>query len=109
MLQPEEGSPEGSFFQDETKLELNPRVGFCWMRKGKQRRLRTPGTNQKVWISGTLNFSTGRFYWVSGPNKNSELFLKLLKKKLRSTSLAAQSGCGCILCRRALRSQTRWS
>lgn len=43
---------EGSFFQDETKLELNPRVGFCWMRKGKQRRLRTPGTNQKVWISG---------------------------------------------------------
>jgi putative transposase len=83
MLQPEEGSPEGSFFQDETKLELNPRVGFCWMRKGKQRRLRTPGTNQKVWISGALNFCTGRFYWVSGPNKNSELFLKLLKKLRR--------------------------
>ena len=37
---------EWSFFQDETKLELNPRVGFCWMRRGgKQKRLRTPGTN----------------------------------------------------------------
>jgi transposase len=28
----------GSFFQDETKLELNPKVGFCWMRKGVSRR-----------------------------------------------------------------------
>jgi hypothetical protein len=37
-----------SFFQDETKLELNPRVGFCWMRKGEQKLLPTPGTNPKV-------------------------------------------------------------
>ena len=36
----------GSFFQDETKLETNPKVGYCWMRKGKQKRLRTPGTNR---------------------------------------------------------------
>ena len=55
---------EWSFFQDETKLELNPRVGFCWMRKGKQKRLRTPGTNRKVWISGALWWSTGRLHWV---------------------------------------------
>jgi putative transposase len=40
---------KASFFQDETKLETNPRVGFAWMRKGKQRRLPTPGTNRKVW------------------------------------------------------------
>ncbi len=39
---------EWSFFQDETKLELNPRVGFRRMRKGKQKHLRTPGTNRKV-------------------------------------------------------------
>jgi transposase len=38
----------GSFFQDETRLETNPKVGFCWMRKGKQKPLRTPGTNRKV-------------------------------------------------------------
>ena len=38
----------GSFFQDETRQETNPKVGFCWMRKGRQRRLRTPGTNRKV-------------------------------------------------------------
>lgn len=68
----------GSFFQDETKLETNPKVGFCWMRKGKQRPLRTPGTNSKVWISGALNFKTGRFHWVGGERRNDELFIRLL-------------------------------
>ncbi len=73
----------GSFFQDETKLETNPRVGFSWMRTGKQRKLLTPGTNRKVWISGALNWRTGRFDWVSGKRKNDELFLKLLKELRR--------------------------
>ena len=100
---PEKGSPEqreqkrarledvllmvkkkaGSFFQDETKLETNPKVGFCWMRRGKQKRLPTPGTNRKVWISGALNFSTGRFHWVVGERKNDELFMKLLEELRR--------------------------
>jgi transposase len=71
---------KASFFQDETKLETNPRVGFCWMRKGKQKRLRTPGTNRKVWISGALQWSTGRFHWVRGERKNGELFMKLLEE-----------------------------
>lgn len=74
----------GSFFQDETRLETNPKVGFCWMRKGRQRRLRTPGVNRKVWISGALNFSTGRFHWVTGKRKNEELFIKLLGKLRRA-------------------------
>jgi putative transposase len=74
----------GSFFQDETRLETNPKVGFCWMRKGRQWRLRTPGTNRKVWLSGALNFSTGRFHWVRGERKNDELFIKLLDQ-LRKT------------------------
>jgi transposase len=68
----------GVFFQEETRLEINPKVGFCWMRKGKQRQLRTPGTNRKVWISGALNFHTGRLHWVKGERKNDELFMKLL-------------------------------
>ena len=68
----------GSFFQDETKLETNPKVGFCWMRKGEQKHLRTPGTNRKTWISGALNFKTGRLHWVSGERRDGELFIKLL-------------------------------
>jgi hypothetical protein len=74
----------GSFFQDETRLETNPKVGFCWMRKGKQRPLRTPGTNRKVWISGALNFSTGRLHWVRGDRKNDELFMELLDQLRRT-------------------------
>jgi putative transposase len=69
-----------SFFQAETKLETNPKVGFCWMRRGKQKPLRTPATNHKMWISGALNFATGtgRFHWVLGERTNEELFLRLL-------------------------------
>ena len=67
-----------SFFQDETKLETNPKVGLCWMREGKQKPLRTPGTNRKVWISGALNFHTGRLHWVVGERRDGELFIRLL-------------------------------
>src|SRR5215216_5129641 len=74
----------GSFFQDETRLETNPKVGFCWMRKGSQRRLKTPGTNHKVWISGALNFKTGRLHWVRGERKNDELFIELLDQLRRT-------------------------
>ena len=74
----------GSFFQDETKLETNPKVDFCWMRRGKQKPLSTPGTNRKMWISGALNFKTGRLHWVSAERKNDELFIKLLDKLRRT-------------------------
>lgn len=123
----------GSFFQDETKLETNPKVGFCWMRKGEQKPLPTPGTNRKVWISGALNFKTGRFHWVSGGRRDGELFVKLLEK-LRKTyrchkqlhlavdndgshiskrvkKYVEDSGGAsiCIPCLRGLRKATRWS
>jgi putative transposase len=77
-------SNAGSFFQDKTRLETNPKVGLCWMRKGSQRRLRTPGTNHKVGISGALNFCTGRLHWVRGERKNVELFIKLLDQLRRT-------------------------
>ncbi len=73
-----------SFFQDETKLETNPKVGFCWMRRGRQRLLKTPGSNRKMWISGALNFKTGRLHWVSGERRDGELFIKLLDKLRRT-------------------------
>jgi len=75
---------EGFFYQDESKLELNPRVGFLWRRRGQQQELPTPGSNRKVWICGALNWLSGRFHWVSGPSKNSELFLKLLTELRRT-------------------------
>jgi transposase len=75
---------EGFFFQDETELELNPRLGFAWMRKGKQQELPTPGTNRKLWLSGALNGLSGCLHWVEGPRKSSELFLQLLDELRRT-------------------------
>ncbi len=124
----------GSFFQEETKLETNPKVGLCWMRRGSQRPLPTPGTNRKVWISGALNFKTGRFHWVSGGRRDGELFIKLLDKLRRvyrchkELRLATDNdgshlskrvreyvegsngvASGCILCHRGRRRATQWS
>ena len=45
----------GAFFQDETKLETNPKVGFCWMRKGRQKRLSTRAPTKR---SGSAGRST---------------------------------------------------
>lgn len=75
---------EGFFFQDETRLELNPKLGFPWMRRGHQQPLPTPGTKRKDWLSGALNWLTGRLHWVVGPRKDSELFLRVLEE-LRSS------------------------
>jgi putative transposase len=49
-----------------------------------ERPLRTPGTNRKVWISGALNFKTGRFHWVRAERKNGELFIEVLEKLRRT-------------------------
>jgi transposase len=37
-----------------------------------------------VWISGALNFKTGRLHWVSGERRNDELFVRLLDKMRRT-------------------------
>ena len=63
------------------------------MRKGKQKKLPSPGTNRKVWLSGALNWRTGRFHWVAGESKNSELFLKLLAERSLGGSTAATEAC----------------
>ena len=60
--------------------------------EGEQKLLPTPGTNRKVWISGALNFKTGRFHWVSGGRRDGELFIGLLDK-LRRTYTAATNDC----------------
>jgi putative transposase len=62
------------------------------MLRGKHKPLRTPATNRKVWISGALNFKTGRLHWVCGERRNDELFIKLLDK-LRRTYRAATRSC----------------
>jgi len=67
------------FYVDEADIDLNPRTGFIWSRKGRQQAIPTPGNNRKCYLAGALNARTGRVVWTSGHSKSSDLFIELLK------------------------------
>jgi transposase len=69
---------EPVFFADEVDIHLNPRIGLDWMPRGFQRRVLTPGKNQKRYIAGALNATTRKLTWVEGERKASALFCMLL-------------------------------
>lgn len=50
---------EIAVFQDEGDINTNPKLGALWMRRGRQARVVTPGTNEKRYLSGSLNWQTG--------------------------------------------------
>jgi hypothetical protein len=67
------------FFADELDIHLLPKIGYEWMPKGTQKEVWTPGTNEKNYLAGALDYRTGRMVHVTGPNKNRFLFLDLLQ------------------------------
>ena len=67
------------FFADELDIHLLSKIGYEWMPKGTQKEVPTPGTNQKHYLAGALNYRTGRMVQVTGAKKNRFLFLDLLK------------------------------
>jgi putative transposase len=68
------------FYLDEADIDLNPRIGPCYMRRGQQFIVLTPGKNQKRYVAGALNARTGRIIHRFSSAKNSSLFLWLLEK-----------------------------
>ncbi|WP_317178666.1 IS630 family transposase, partial [Pectobacterium sp. HCp5_1] len=72
------------FYQDEVDIDLNPKIGADWMPKGQQKRIATPGQNQKHYLAGALHSGTGRVSYVSGNSKSSDLFIKLLESLRRT-------------------------
>ena len=70
---------ETALFQDEVDVNLNPKIGSCWMPRGQQAEVRTPGNNEKRHVAGSLHWRTGTLL-VSPPGKrrNTELFLQHL-------------------------------
>jgi putative transposase len=71
---------EEVFYQDEADIDLNPRIGPCYMRRGRQLVVLTPGKNQKRYVAGALNARTGRVIHTFSRSKNSGLFIGLLEK-----------------------------
>jgi putative transposase len=70
---------EAIFFADELDIHLLAKLGCEWMLKGTQREVMTPGTNQKHYLAGALNFVTGKVLVVVGERKNRWLFIDLLR------------------------------
>lgn len=72
-------SPEEEVFHvDEADIDLNPRIGLMYQKRGTQALILTPGQNVKYYIAGALNCRTGSVLYTHGPRKNSELFISLL-------------------------------
>jgi transposase len=66
------------FYEDEVDIHLNPKSGPDWMLKRQQKRVRTPGQNEKRFVAGALNPKSGEVVWVAHEDKTSDLFIALL-------------------------------
>jgi transposase len=70
---------EPVLYEDEVDIQLNPKVGREWMLPGHQRRLVTPGKNQRFYLAGAVDVRTGRLHTTGGTSKNAPLFCDLLR------------------------------
>jgi putative transposase len=73
---------ETAVFMDEVDVNLNPKVGCMWMKRGEQAAVETPGTNEKRYLAGSIHWRTGRVILTEGlPKKegrSAALFLRHL-------------------------------
>jgi putative transposase len=65
-------------FADELDIHLLPKVGYAWMPQGSQLAVMTPGQNQKHYLAGALELTTGTLPHCVGPRKTNALFRDLL-------------------------------
>ena len=76
------------FFVDEVDIDLNPKIGFTYIKQGVQPLVLTPGKNIKRYVAAALNARTGSTIFTDGQRKNSLLFidlLELLARKMRKS------------------------
>jgi len=66
-------------YEDELDLNLLPGVIRCWTRIGQQRRIPTPGTNQKRYGFGAVHFMEGSLLTHIAERKNSAGFCALVE------------------------------
>jgi putative transposase len=72
---------EIAVFQDEVDINTNPKIGAMWMRRGRQAKVVTPGTNAKRYLSGSLNWRTGALLVTESlpkEGRNAALFIRHL-------------------------------
>ena len=76
-------SEDEVFYSDEADIDLNPRMGATYMRRGKQLVVLAPGKNVKRYVAGALNARTGTVVHLVRNRKNSDLFIALVEELCR--------------------------
>ena len=64
---------------DETILSLHPPLRACWMRRGQQKRVSTPGTQQRLHLFGAYLYGEDTVCWTTAKRKNSQAFIEFLE------------------------------
>lgn len=59
-------------------IHLNPAIGADWQLRRQQKRVVTPGQNEKYYLGGTLHNGTGKVSYVVVTVKVSALLISLL-------------------------------
>src|SRR6202789_811350 len=70
---------EPVLYSDEVDVHLNPKIGRDWMLPGQQRRIVTPGKNEKFYLAGALDVRTGALHTTGLAHKGAALFCELLR------------------------------
>ena len=72
---------ETAVFMDEVDVNLNPKVGCMWMKRGEQAPVESPGNNEKRYLAGSIHWRTGRVILTEGrprEGRSAALFLRHL-------------------------------
>jgi transposase len=72
------GSRAVMVFADELDIHLLSKIGYEWTPRGQQREVSTPGKNEKRYLAGALELTTGRLLHCVWFRKVSGLFIELL-------------------------------
>ena len=64
---------------DETTLSLHPPLRACWMKRGQQKRIPTPGVQQRMHLFGAYRFEEDSLVWKTARHKNSQEFIEFLE------------------------------
>jgi len=79
---------ETAVSMDEVDVNLNPKVGCQWMKRGEQAAVETPGTNQKRYLAGSIHWRTGRVILTEGEpreGRSAALFCRHLDDLRRAS------------------------
>ena len=78
-LEANASAEEPVLYSDEVDIHLNPKIGRDWMLRGEQRRIVTPGKNEKFYLAGALDVRTGVLHTTGTRRKSAALFCDLLR------------------------------